>query len=48
MLATAQLFDRDYFTGNLIRGVDMLEDLHANTHLPVMIAALHRCPCHQR
>lgn len=43
VLATAQLFDRDYFTGNLIRGVDMLEDLHANTHLPVMIAALHRC-----
>lgn len=42
ILATAQLFDREYFTGNLMRGHDVLEDLHANTHLPVMAAAAHR------
>lgn len=42
ILATAKLFDRDYFTGALSRGEDVLEDLHANTHLPMIIAALHR------
>ncbi|WP_158276314.1 beta-L-arabinofuranosidase domain-containing protein [Bifidobacterium callitrichidarum] len=42
ILKTAQLFDRDYFVGNLMHGIDVLEDLHANTHLPVLAAALHR------
>lgn len=42
ILRTAKLFDRDYFIGALSRGEDVLEDLHANTHLPMIIAALHR------
>lgn len=42
VLRTAGIFDRDYFTGALSRGEDVLEDLHANTHLPMIIAALHR------
>ncbi|WP_163197387.1 beta-L-arabinofuranosidase domain-containing protein [Bifidobacterium platyrrhinorum] len=42
ILETAKIFDRDYFTGRLIDGVDMLEDLHANTHLPVVLAAMRR------
>ncbi|TPF93020.1 hypothetical protein BW14_06795 [Bifidobacterium sp. UTBIF-68] len=42
ILETAKIFDRDYFTGRLINGIDMLEDLHANTHLPVALAAMRR------
>lgn len=42
LLELAELFDRDYFTGNLSRGQDILEDLHANTHLPMILSAMHR------
>ncbi|MBB6734740.1 beta-L-arabinofuranosidase domain-containing protein [Cohnella zeiphila] len=38
----ANTFDRDYWIGSLEAGKDVLEDLHANTHLPMMIAAMHR------
>ncbi|TYP77480.1 beta-L-arabinofuranosidase domain-containing protein [Paenibacillus methanolicus] len=36
------LFDREYFIGHLEAGMDVLENLHANTHLPMVIAAMHR------
>lgn len=42
MLALANIFDRDYFLDHLAAGKDVLEDLHANTHLPMIIAAMHR------
>ncbi|WP_228469333.1 beta-L-arabinofuranosidase domain-containing protein [Paenibacillus sp. JNUCC31] len=42
LLELASLFDRDYFIGSLARGQDVLENLHANTHLPMVITALHR------
>lgn len=42
LLETAKLFDRDYFLENLYRGQDVLEDLHANTHLPMILAAMRR------
>ena len=42
VLKTAQLFDWDYFLEPLYRGEDILEDLHANTHLPMILAAMHR------
>lgn len=42
LLELAQLFDRDYFLGPLADGRDVLEDLHANTHLPLVLAAMHR------
>lgn len=42
ILEFAKVFDRDYFTGNLFRGNDVLTDLHSNTHLPVVIASAHR------
>ncbi|SFF08813.1 hypothetical protein SAMN05216378_5049 [Paenibacillus catalpae] len=38
----ACMFDRDYWIGPLAAGRDVLEDLHANTHLPMIIAAMHR------
>ena len=42
VLATAKIFDRDYFLGPVSHGEDVLEDLHGNTHLPQIIAAEHR------
>ncbi|WP_339261182.1 beta-L-arabinofuranosidase domain-containing protein [Paenibacillus sp. FSL R5-0713] len=42
ILELAHLFDRDYFIDPLVNGQDMLADLHANTHLPMIIAAMHR------
>lgn len=38
----AKIFDRDYFIGNLASGKDVLENLHSNTHLPMILAAAHR------
>nr|WP_297864706.1 beta-L-arabinofuranosidase domain-containing protein [uncultured Acetatifactor sp.] len=38
----AELFDRDYFIGRLACGQDILENLHANTHLPMVYASMHR------
>ncbi|GMK46438.1 glycosyl hydrolase [Paenibacillus glycanilyticus] len=38
----ANKFDRMYFVDTLEAGHDILEDLHANTHLPMVIAAMHR------
>ncbi|ACL75359.1 beta-L-arabinofuranosidase domain-containing protein [Ruminiclostridium cellulolyticum] len=38
----ADIFNRDYFIGNLAADRDVLEDLHANTHLPMVISAIHR------
>ncbi|GMK40934.1 hypothetical protein PCCS19_39900 [Paenibacillus sp. CCS19] len=38
----ANKFDRMYFVDRLEAGHDILEDLHANTHLPMVIAAMHR------
>lgn len=42
MLELAHIFDRDYFIGHLEAGKDVLENLHANTHLPMIIAVMHR------
>lgn len=42
VLQTAKIFDRDYFLAPVSQGQDVLEDLHANTHLPQIIAAEHR------
>lgn len=42
VLDTAKIFDRDYFMAPVAAGQDVLEDLHANTHLPQIIAAEHR------
>ena len=42
MLRLAKLFDRDYFIGKLAEGKDILDNLHANTHLPMVISAMHR------
>lgn len=42
VLKLAQLFDREYWIGNLEQEHDVLTDLHANTHLPMVIAAMHR------
>lgn len=42
ILETAQLFDRSYFIDPLSSGEDVLEDLHANTHLPMILAAMRR------
>lgn len=41
-LELAKLFDREYFTENLSKGLDLLDNLHANTHLPMITAAMHR------
>jgi len=41
-LELAKLFDREYFTGNLEKELDLLDNLHANTHLPMITAAMHR------
>ncbi|HZJ82670.1 MAG TPA: beta-L-arabinofuranosidase domain-containing protein [Clostridia bacterium] len=38
----AKIFDREYFIDNLATGRDILENLHANTHLPMIISAMHR------
>ncbi|MCC3372443.1 beta-L-arabinofuranosidase domain-containing protein [Cohnella sp. REN36] len=38
----AHIFDRDYWIGHLEAGKDVLDNLHANTHLPMIIAAIHR------
>nr|WP_208420314.1 beta-L-arabinofuranosidase domain-containing protein [Paenibacillus lupini] len=38
----ASRFDRAYFVDQLGAGHDVLENLHANTHLPMVIAAMHR------
>jgi DUF1680 family protein len=35
----AHLFDRPYFLENLKNGKDILTNLHANTHLPIVIGA---------
>lgn len=42
ILELAKMFDREYLIGHLEAGKDVLENLHANTHLPMMIAAMHR------
>lgn len=42
LLAFAMTFDRPYFLDNLTAGRDVLENLHANTHLPMILAAMHR------
>lgn len=42
VLELAKIFDREYFTGNLSKGLDLLDNLHANTHLPMIISAMHR------
>src|SRR5690606_15180464 len=42
LLKLAKLFDRDYFIAPLAIGEDLLENLHANTHLPMIISAMHR------
>ncbi|MGP4040081.1 beta-L-arabinofuranosidase domain-containing protein [Gracilibacillus sp. D59] len=42
ILELAKIFDRDYFIDHLDKGDDVLENLHANTHLPMIIAAIHR------
>ncbi len=42
ILELANVFDRDYFINNLVAGKDVLENLHANTHLPMIMAAMHR------
>lgn len=42
ILELAKLFDRDYLLGNMAEGNDVLSDLHANTHLPMITGALHR------
>jgi uncharacterized protein len=42
MLQLAELFDRNYFINKLAEGKDILENLHANTHLPMVISAMHR------
>lgn len=41
-LETAKLFDRPYFLAPLAAGKDVLTDLHANTHLPMILAAMRR------
>jgi DUF1680 family protein len=41
-LRLAHVFDRGYFIDPLAFGKDVLENLHANTHLPMIIAAMHR------
>lgn len=38
----AKLFDRDYFLQPLLEEKDLLDNLHANTHLPMIQAILHR------
>ncbi|MEK3794434.1 beta-L-arabinofuranosidase domain-containing protein [Paenibacillus sp. FSL R7-0204] len=42
LLELAKLFDRDYFLEPLAAGEDVLDNLHANTHLPMVLAAMHR------
>lgn len=42
ILELAKIFDREYFIDNLVNGQDVLENLHANTHLPMIISAMHR------
>ncbi|QJD84046.1 beta-L-arabinofuranosidase domain-containing protein [Cohnella herbarum] len=42
MLELARIFDRDYWILPLAAGRDLLEDLHANAHLPMILAAMHR------
>ena len=42
ILSLAQRFDRDYFIGNLAENHDVLENLHSNTHLPLILAASRR------
>jgi len=42
VLALAKVFDRDYFIGYLAQDTDILEDLHSNTHLPMILAAVRR------
>ncbi|MCM3626196.1 glycoside hydrolase family 127 protein [Paenibacillus glycanilyticus] len=42
LLELANRFDRTYFVDQLGSGHDVLENLHANTHLPMVIASMHR------
>lgn len=42
VLELANIFDRDYFIDKLEDGKDVLDNLHANTHLPLVIASMHR------
>lgn len=42
LLELAKRFDRPYFLDNLAAGRDVLDNLHANTHLPMILAAMHR------
>lgn len=42
ILKLANIFDRGYFIEPLVSGKDVLDNLHANTHLPMILAAMHR------
>lgn len=42
LLELGRVFDREYWIGPLADGRDVLENLHANTHLPMILAAMHR------
>ncbi len=42
ILKLANIFDRDYFIDKLASGRDLLTNLHANTHLPMILSAMHR------
>lgn len=42
MIELAKIFDRSYFLEPLERGEDVLNNLHSNTHLPMISAAIHR------
>jgi DUF1680 family protein len=42
LLELARVFDRDYWNEPLSAGQDVLEDLHANAHLPMILSAMHR------
>lgn len=42
ILELAKIFDRSYFLEPLVNGEDTLSNLHSNTHLPMILSAIHR------
>lgn len=42
ILNLAKIFDRSYFLDPMVRGEDILSNLHSNTHLPMISASIHR------
>lgn len=42
ILNLAKIFDRSYFLDPMEMGEDILSNLHANTHLPMISASIHR------